>query len=307
LAAAVLRLRHDGSVKVGVIDVGSNTVRLLVAEPSGTGVRRVREERALLSLGAEIERRGKLPSRKIDETATEVARFGRLARSAGAVEVSVLITSPGRQAKNGEEFAARIAKSAGATVRLLSAQDEGRMAYAGALAQAGPLDGVVAVCDVGGGSSQISIGTDPIWPTWIRSVDVGSLRLTQRFMTTDPPRLDERRSAAAEARAVIGSLVPPRPHTAFATGGTARAVSKIAGRVLDGEALERALYEVGETPIKVIVRRYGIPDWRARLLTAGTLLLRESHLLLGVPLEVARGGLREGAALELLQRAAAVA
>jgi exopolyphosphatase / guanosine-5'-triphosphate,3'-diphosphate pyrophosphatase len=295
LAAAVLRLRHDGSVKVGVIDVGSNTVRLLVAEPSGTGVRRVREERALLSLGAEIERRGKLPSRKIDETATEVARFGRLARSAGAVEVSVLITSPGRQAKNGEEFAARIAKSAGATVRLLSAQDEGRMAYAGALAQAGPLDGVVAVCDVGGGSSQISIGTDPIWPTWIRSVDVGSLRL------------DERRSAAAEARAVIGSLVPPRPHTAFATGGTARAVSKIAGRVLDGEALERALYEVGETPIKVIVRRYGIPDWRARLLTAGTLLLRESHLLLGVPLEVARGGLREGAALELLQRAAAVA
>ncbi len=267
----------------------------------------MREERALLSLGTEIERRGKVPARKIEETAAQVARCARRARAAGAAEICVLITSPGRQAGNGDELAARIARSAGAPVRLLSAEDEGRMAYAGALAQAGPREGVIAVCDVGGGSSQIAIGTDPAWPTWVRSVDVGSLRLTQRLITADPPRLAERRSASDEAHAVLGSLVPPRSHSAFATGGTARAISKIAGRMLDAEALERALYVVGETSVKILVRRYGIPQWRARLLTAGTLILRESHLLLGVPLEVARGGLREGAALELLQRAAAVA
>jgi exopolyphosphatase/guanosine-5'-triphosphate,3'-diphosphate pyrophosphatase len=294
-------------MSVGVIDVGSNTVRLLVAERAGCGVERVAEERSLLSLGAEIERHGKLPRAKIDETVLTVAACVRRARKAGAAEVAVLITSPGRQASNGAELAERIVQKTGALVRLLSAEDEGRLAYAGALARADRRDGVVAVCDVGGGSSQISVGTDPAWPSWVRSIDVGSLRLTQRFVTADPPAASELKAARKEAAGAFQSLLPPRPHSALATGGTARALGKIAGKRLDIDAFERALTVVGTQTAKSVARTYDIPRWRARLLPAGTLLLREAHLLLGVPLEVARGGLREGAALELLERAAAVA
>jgi exopolyphosphatase / guanosine-5'-triphosphate,3'-diphosphate pyrophosphatase len=294
-------------MRVGVIDVGSNTVRLLVAERSGAGVLQTREERAVLSLGAEIERCGKLPARKIEETASAVRKFARRARARGAVEVTVLITSPGRQASNGAELAERIVQSSGTNVRLLSAEDEGRLAYAGALAQAGPREGVVAVCDVGGGSSQIVVGIDPAWPSWARSIDIGSLRLTQRCVSRDPPAAEELEAARKEAAEAFGALIPPLPRTALATGGTARALERIAGQTLDAEAFERVLEVIGSQSARAVAHRYHIPRWRVRLLPAGTLLLREACLLLGVPLEVARGGLREGAALELLERAAAVA
>jgi exopolyphosphatase / guanosine-5'-triphosphate,3'-diphosphate pyrophosphatase len=294
-------------MRVGIVDVGSNTVRLLVAERTRGGLRPVCEERALLSLGAEIERHGKVPQRKIDETAVTVTRSVRRARAAGAAEVAVLITSPGRQASNGAVLAEQLVRSTGAVVRLLSQEDEARLAYAGALARSVPPDGVVAVCDVGGGSSQLAVGTDPVWPSWVRSVDVGSLRLTQRFMDDDPPTKAELEAARAAAASEFGALVPPLPHTALATGGTARALSRIAGRMLDAAAFERALADIEGETSKAISAQYGIPRWRARVLPAGTILLREAQRVLGVPLEVARGGLREGAALELLQRAAAVA
>ena len=294
-------------MRVGVIDVGSNTVRLLVAGAAGGGVVRVRETREVLGLGAEIERTGSLSEAKIEETIATVAECARLARVDGAVEVAALITSPGRQARNGAELAERILRSTGVLVRVLSAEDEGRFAYAGALAQAEPRTGLVAVCDVGGGSSQIAIGEDSSCPSWVRSIDIGSLRLTQRCIPSDPPLREELLSASAEASAIVGRLVPPLPRTALATGGTARALGKIVGSTLDARTLERALGIVQAETSKSLSRRFGSFAGERASCPPGRWLFSEAQLVLGVPLEVARGGLREGAALELLRRAEAVA
>src|SRR5262249_62392195 len=112
---------HDGSMPVGVIDVGSNTVRLHV----GTG-EAMHREKVMVRLGDAIERTGSVPPEKLDETSRLIKRFVRDARKLGVESLEVLVTSPGRQAANGPELIARLeAAAAGVPVRLLSAQEEG--------------------------------------------------------------------------------------------------------------------------------------------------------------------------------------
>ena len=89
---------------VGVVDVGSNTVRLLIAAPSTSGIERVREERAYVGLGAEILEHGIVRPERIEHAAETVRRFARLARKAGVVHLEVFVTAPGRQAANADEM-----------------------------------------------------------------------------------------------------------------------------------------------------------------------------------------------------------
>jgi exopolyphosphatase / guanosine-5'-triphosphate,3'-diphosphate pyrophosphatase len=289
------------AMRVAVVDVGSNTVRLLVGERDGAGIRRVDEERVRVALGADVERTGALSAKRLTRAADAAAREIGRARKLGASEITVLVTSPGRQARNGSELRAAIAARTGVPVRLLSAAEEGRLGYSGAVTAAGAPGGSVAVCDAGGGSTQLAVGTGRT-PSWVRSVDIGSLTLTRRLLTGDPPPREELSAARAEAAGSLQALVPPLPRRAFATGGTARALGRIVGRRLDAETLALALSIVSSSPAKFVSSRYGIPQWRATVLPAGALILTAVQGLLNVPLEVARGGLREGAALELLER-----
>jgi len=289
-------------VRVAVVDVGSNTVRLLVGERDGARVRRVQEERVRVALGADVERTGELSAKRLERAAEAAAREVGRARKLGAAEVAVLLTSPGRQARNGAALRDAIATRSGASVRLLSAEEEGRLGYAGAFAAAGMPRGSVAVCDAGGGSTQLAVGSGRT-PSWVRSVDIGSLRLARRLLQGDPPTLQELKAARAEAARSFDGLVPPLPRRAFATGGTARALGRIVGRRLDAETLALAFSIVSSSPAKRVASRFEIPQWRATVLPAGALILAQAQRLLKVPLEVARGGLREGAALELLERA----
>lgn len=288
-------------MRVAVVDVGSNTVRLLVGERDGAGIRRVEEERVRVALGADVERTGELTPKRLARATEAVAREVARARKLGASEITVLLTSPGRQARNGAELRDAIAARTAADVRLLSAAEEGLLGYAGAVAAAGVPGGSVAVCDAGGGSTQLAVGSGRI-PSWVRSVDIGSLRLTRRLLTDDPPPRVELSAARAEVSRTFQELVPPLPRKAIATGGTARALGRIVGKRLDAETLGIALSIVSTSPAKRVASRYEIPQWRAAVLPAGALILAQVQQLLNVPLTVARGGLREGAALELLER-----
>ena len=289
-------------MRVAVVDVGSNTVRLLVGERDGAGIRRVDEERVRVALGADVERTGELSAKRLARAADAVAREVGKARKLGVSEIAVLLTSPGRQARNGADLRDAIAARTGTDVQLLTAAEEGRLGYAGAVAAAGVPGGSLAVCDAGGGSTQLAVGTGRV-PSWVRSVDIGSLRLTRRLLAGDPPPRAELSEARAEVRRTFQGLVPPLPRKALATGGTARALGRIVGRRLDAETLELALRVVSSSPAGRVASRYEIPQWRASVLPAGAVILTQVQQLLNVPLEVARGGLREGAALELLDRA----
>lgn len=285
---------------VGVIDVGSNTVRLHVAQDG----EEIHREKAMVRLGDAIERTGAIPEGKLVETELLIERFASDARAHGAERLEVLVTSPGRQAANGSRLMARIeAAAGGAPVRLLSAQEEARLAFLGAVSGVrGPSRRLVAVVDVGGGSSQLAVGTRRDGLAWVRSIDIGSMRLSSRLLEDDPPGDAAVARARQELDRLLEGVVPPAPETALAVGGSARALRSIVGPVLGADELDEVAGILARTPAHDITELYGIEPERVRTLAAGAVILGAIQERLHVPLRVVRGGVREGAVLELGRR-----
>jgi exopolyphosphatase/guanosine-5'-triphosphate,3'-diphosphate pyrophosphatase len=287
---------------LGVIDVGSNTVRLVVVH----GGRQVLSQRQMLHLGADVELHGAIPKEKLESAGRLVGSYADDARAAGALEIEVLITSPGRQAENGHELLAVLASVTGCSTRILSAAEEAQLGFVGAVAVAAPpARRRVAVVDVGGGSAQVVVGTRRDGPEWLRSIDLGSQRLTSRLLQSDPPGQAAIGAARAEASAYIHDLDPPEPRLALAVGGSARALKRIVGSRLGSDELEAALALLAVTPAAEIVARFGIDADRVDTLAGGAAILTELQARLATPLKVVRGGIREGALLELDGRRAA--
>jgi exopolyphosphatase/guanosine-5'-triphosphate,3'-diphosphate pyrophosphatase len=295
------------AVRVGVVDVGANTLRLLVAARDERGrIEPIREERHQLGLGEDLERsEGVIGEEKLEVAAAVARTHVHRARKLGAGQIVVLVTSPGRQALNATDLVSALRAATECEVRVLDANEEGSLAWFGAVAAADDLPESVAVCDVGGGSAQLVVGTTTEGPIWSRSVDIGSLRLTRRFFRNDPASMRELAEAAVEVRKSFADVVPPLPLAAFATGGTARALLRVVGSELGEAELAIALRKVSKRSSREIAKEFGVDRARARTVTAGALLLSEAQRRLTVPLHTARGGLREGAALRLLDEAAA--
>jgi exopolyphosphatase / guanosine-5'-triphosphate,3'-diphosphate pyrophosphatase len=294
-------------VRVGVIDIGANTLRLLVAESDGSRVVPVHTERIRLGLGEHVESEGRIPASAIAATVKAARREVERARRLGCSIVRTVITSPGRQASNGLELAAALAAVPGANARVLDAEEEASLGYAGALSVEKVAAESVAVCDVGGGSVQLVIGTSESGPVWWRSLDIGSLRLAHRHFAGADADVDAEALAAmrAEAGSAFSGIAPPLPQAALATGGTARALRKLVGKRLGPAELESALRMFGERSPKRLQREYGFTAARVRTLPAGAVLLAEAQRRLGVPFTVARGGVRDGVALAALAEVAA--
>jgi exopolyphosphatase / guanosine-5'-triphosphate,3'-diphosphate pyrophosphatase len=294
-------------LNVAVIDVGSHTVRLLVAFRKEGALHAIREAKARLGLGAEVERHGRITDAKLEQTAECVSEFVRAARQAGAARIETFVTAPGRQAANGADLAEILVDATGTVVRVLTPDEEGKLAFLGAV-QASEIDAeTVAVVDVGGGSTEVAVGTVDGGPAWVRSFDIGAVRLTWRALPSDPPSPEAIAHALAEAEDELNLLIPPLPQAALATGGTARALRKLVGDTLGPAQLDEALelFE-GQKSVKVATR-YDVERHRARTLPAGAVILRAAQRRLGVPLVVSRAGLREGAALAMLDEFAAAA
>jgi exopolyphosphatase / guanosine-5'-triphosphate,3'-diphosphate pyrophosphatase len=193
-------------------------------------------------------------------------------------------------------------------VRALSADDEGRLAFDGAVARcADDVPEVIGVVDVGGGSTEIVVGTLRGGPGWVRSVDLGSLRLTRLFLRDDPPGRRRVTWARAAVREALADLRPIRPDVAFAAGGSARGLARILGRSVGADALDDAIGYLARRRSTKVARAHGLEPNRARTLLAGAILLAEASGTLDRPLTLARGGLREGAALALATAGAAAA
>lgn len=293
-------------MRAAVLDVGSNTVRLLVAVQSSTGLKTIHVEGAHLGLAADIEREGRISEAKLAEAQALVSRYAKLSRDHRVGRLEVFVTAPGRQSANAEALVDALATGSGAPVRVLSAEEEGSLAYAGAVGALTSPPESVAVCDVGGGSTQLLAGT-PAGPAWMRPIDVGSLRLTARSLRSDPPTPLELDGARVVVESAFDAVTPPLVATVLATGGSARALRKLAGRKLGPDELERILELAVSAPSEELAREHGLQSARARTLAAGTLILSEAQRRFGVPLRVVREGVREGAILALLSRAEAAA
>lgn len=282
------------------IDIGSNTTRLLVAEPSDGRLRELMTQRAFTSLG-KATTKGRIPEEKIEETADVVATQARLARELGAEDIAVVATAAVRSAKNRDEFGAAVEAESGLTVRVLSGHEEARLAFLGATRTfTGPLDGSIAVVDVGGGSTEIVIGTLADGASWEESFRIGSGFLADSYLRADPPSVAELESVRAHVGGMFEGLeVPPALH-AVATGGSANALRRLVGAELEYETLERAIRILASTPITEVAKRFELDPERVRVLPAGVLIFEELSATLGLPLSVGKGGVREGVILDLL-------
>ena len=282
-------------MRIGVIDVGSNTTRLLVARAGSDGLVPLDKGKVRLSLGAEIERYGAVSAVHLMAAAKAVRELAGVARRKRVVSLDVFLTAPGRQAENSAELVAALSRAAGVQAHVLTKEEEGTLAYRGAVLTADlSLPDRIAVCDIGGASTEIGVGSPAGEPDWIESVDLGSVRLTTRAG-----------DMAAEAEAAFAHLDPPPVETALVVGGSARAARRLVGARLGEAELAEALRLVETSSPRQIARRFGVDRARTDILPAGVVLLAEVQRRLGVPLDVCSGGIREGAVLASLDALAA--
>ncbi len=293
------------------IDIGSNTTRLLVAEDAadaGEGAPRLREilaERAFTRLDAACDPDGSIPPEKVDEVAIVVTRQVDLARQLGVDSVRVVATAAIRRAPNGDAVTDAVRAICGIAVTVLNAEEEARLAFAGAV---GTLlvapTGQVGVVDVGGGSTELVAGTLAGGVTWSASLPVGSSTVTRSGLPSDPPTVAELTAVRRTLAHTFAAVEAPRPAAAFAVGGSATSLRRLVGAVLERESLARGLTALTSHPAVEVALRLGLHPERARLLPAGILLLDAASRALRAPLLLADGGLREGVVLEDLARCA---
>jgi exopolyphosphatase / guanosine-5'-triphosphate,3'-diphosphate pyrophosphatase len=286
-------------VRCACIDIGSNTTRLLVAESRDGRLQEVLAQRAFTRLGS--SRRGGIPDAKVAEVAELVASQVRMAHECGVERIRVVATAAIRQAPNREEFCEAVEAAAGLPVIVLSGDDEARLAFAGATRTLhhAPL-GEIGVVDVGGGSSELVVGTMGEGVSWSASFHVGSALLAEGYLRSDPPSVDELDRVRAHVAGVFEGLDVPQPEVAYAVGGSATSLRRGVGAELNRTTLAHGLRVLGAAPAEEVARRYELHPERVRVLPAGMLLLDESARVFGCPLRIASGGLREGVVLEEL-------
>jgi exopolyphosphatase/guanosine-5'-triphosphate,3'-diphosphate pyrophosphatase len=292
---------HDGLMLCAAIDIGSNTTRVLVAEPMDGQLKKVMEQRAYTRISKAVDDSGAIRPDKVAEVGELVATQVRLAQELGAEEIRAVATAAVREASNGPAVAAAISAAAGVEVDILSGEEEGRLSFIGATKALGhPAEGQVGVVDVGGGSTEVILGTVSDGVEEVRSWQIGSGVLADDLMTADPPSASEIRRARDHIEDFFAGVEIEHPAQAVAVGGSATSLRRLVGAVLEYETLERAIRVLSSEPAADVARRFELDPRRVRILTTGVLLLEKIAELLGQPLQIGKGGLREGIILDLL-------
>jgi exopolyphosphatase/guanosine-5'-triphosphate,3'-diphosphate pyrophosphatase len=283
------------------IDIGSNTTRLLVADAGNGRLRELASQRAFTRIGRSLLKGGSIPGEKIAETAEVAASQALSAREAGAEDVVAVATAAIRSAPNRDELAEAVESAAGAPLQVLSGTEEARLAFVGATRTlTAPPEGTIAVIDVGGGSTELAIGDPRGDVDWSGSFRIGSGFLADSYLRSDPPSAAELQAMRQHVQGTFEGLDPPPAQNAVAVGGTATSLRRLVGGELSYETLERGVRVLSMTAIDEVAERFELDPERVRLLPAGILILEALSQNLGLPLRIARGGLREGVLLELV-------
>jgi exopolyphosphatase/guanosine-5'-triphosphate,3'-diphosphate pyrophosphatase len=263
-----------GAGPVAALDCGTNSTRLLVVEGDRVLDRRMRITR----LGQGVDATGRLAPEAIERTVAVLAEFRARMDELGVRRARMAATSAARDAANAVDFFAAAEAATGVAPELLSGEEEGRLSFAGATARLpGDVhrDEALLVCDIGGGSTELVVGT-PDHPVGVAavSIDVGCVRVTERYLAHDPPTAAEWAAARAdvdaalvEARRVLPALVPGGPVI-----GLAGTVSTLAALELGLADYDRARLHHLSLPATAVAdwaRRLAAEDTAARLARPG--------------------------------------
>jgi exopolyphosphatase/guanosine-5'-triphosphate,3'-diphosphate pyrophosphatase len=290
-----------GPLLCAAIDIGSNTTRLLVAEPIEGQLKTAMEQRAYTRINKALGDDGSIEQPKIDEVGEVVATQVRLAEELGAEVIKPVATAAIRDARNRDEAIEAISDTAGVEVVVLSEEEEGRLSFIGATKTLGhPVEGKIGVVDVGGGSSEVILGTVAGGVEKVISWRIGSGVLADELLERDPPSASEIRKVRDRIDEQFAGVEIEQPKQAVAVGGSATSLRRLVGAVLEYETLERAVRVLATDPVAEVARRFELDPRRVRILPTGVLLLEKISELLGQPLQIGKGGLREGVILDLL-------
>jgi exopolyphosphatase/guanosine-5'-triphosphate,3'-diphosphate pyrophosphatase len=267
----------------------------------GGQLKKVMEQRAYTRIGKAADGDGAIRPEKVEEVGEVVATQVRLARELGAEEIRAVATAAIREASNGDDVAIAVGAAAGIPIEVLPEEEEGRLSVIGATKTLGhPAEGLVGVVDVGGGSTEVILGTVAEGVRAVRSWPVGSGNLAEELIGSDPPSAAEIRRIRDSIEDVFEGVEVERPAQAVAVGGSATSLRRIVGTVLEYETLERGIRVLAGDPAVEVARRFELDPTRVRILPTGVLLLEKVSDLLGQPLQIGKGGLREGVILDLL-------
>jgi exopolyphosphatase/guanosine-5'-triphosphate,3'-diphosphate pyrophosphatase len=239
-------------VRLGAIDLGSNTIRLLVAEPDpASGLRVVHGEQRITRLGEGVAAGGRLGTAAIERSLSVIREYAERARVLGAPRIIVVATAAVRRATNRETLVGRVREEAQVDVRVVSGAEEARLTLLGVLWGLPGVPQPVCVLDIGGGSTELTVARGAAILGSV-SLDLGVVSLAERFIREDPVSADQyaacvdhvRRRLAAEAWPVIRSLGP-------------RGVVGTAGTVTTLAALDQGLprYEASRVQGHHLTRR----------------------------------------------------
>ena len=278
--------------RFATLDVGTNTVLLLVAEPDGARFRPVVERMEITRLGRGVDKSGRLADEAIDDTVAAIVRFAEEARSLGSQEIACVATSASRDAQNGQVFLDRVLKEAGVTAEIITGDLEAQLSFEAAARELGA-DKSLVVVDIGGGSTEIVFG-EKGQVSFRHSFDVGSVRLTERHVHHDPPESLEREAVRAALELAFAKLpAPPKGFTLVGIAGTVTTVCAVARGVdpYDADRVHLSRLTLAEVrrereryfALDLATRRKlkGMPEKRADVIAAGALILEQTMVRLG--------------------------
>ena len=295
------------SRRFAAIDVGTNTVLLLVAERRGDALVPVLERSEITRLGRGVDRTGLLDPGSVRDTVAVLAEYARIARELGAAAVECVATSAARDAQNGAEFFTAARERAGLTPEVISGAEEARLVYLSAFRDFGGAG--LAVLDVGGGSTEFIVGEGPALRGRL-SLQVGAVRLTERHVHGDPipaPELLALREAARIALEPLGSLEPAPGARLVGVAGTVTTLSAVVQRLprhdpqrVHGASLslgeiERAIESLARLTVRERAAVPGMEPKRADVIVGGAVVVAEAMRRTRLdPLTVSDRGVRWG-------------
>lgn len=227
------------TTRVAAFDCGTNSLRLLVADidlEAGTSVDLVREMR-VVRLGQGVDRSGRIAKASLQRVFAAVEQYMELVHEHDVKTIGFCATSAARDAENAADFLAGIKDRTGVAPRVIGGDEEARLSFAGATRSMPPLPEPLLVIDVGGGSTELILGNADGEVIAAESLDIGSVRLNERHLASDPPSQEEIAAAVADIdEALDGCSVDPA--RAGAVIGVAGTVTTLAAAVLDLDAYD---------------------------------------------------------------------
>ncbi|MGA8744399.1 MAG: Ppx/GppA phosphatase family protein [Solirubrobacterales bacterium] len=303
----------SGAHRVAVIDIGTNSARLLIADIQDERVEEVERRSTVTRLGGGVDLTGQLSADAVEAACDAIAEYMTIVRETGVDAIEAIATSAVRDAANGSAFVAELRERFALSARVLDGDEEARLTYIGATSESPPSEPTLVV-DIGGGSTELIVGSgEKIY--FHTSMQAGVVRHTERHLSSDPPTAVELEALATDVRGLIEAALavhppPPRANSGIAVAGTPTSLAaiemelapydptRVHGHRLSLRSIQRMLSRLASAPLAARMEVTGLHPDRAPTVVAGVVILIETMRAFGLEeIEVSEHDILYGAAL----------